>query len=469
MITVDRLLVSRAFRVLFINIMGLLGIVGQASGNVAIVGDPTAISIHSITEIPHTEDYGLSFSVTVQDDLGLDNIQSVIVTDLNQNEYSLNDDGISGDPLAHDGTYQWQRTGLATPPNFGTYVFVVTNKQGESTSKIDYIHKTCDVAVVLSPATGQIVTQPDPTFSWNPVANAALYSVSVSDGVQTLWHEDTNSTSIHYNGPNLSDGNFYLWDIRTFDDENNFSRHYDMNFACSGDPVEPVIGIPLVMTGNNFDDENRARGYSLGFFALAADPQGLANIRAVVAISPTGNRYELNDAATDGDVVADDGIYQLWAHGLSNPPETGTYEFSASDFNGHSQAALQQASCIMLAEPSGVSPRSGQVTSDATPTFQWASVTEAASYRIVVSDLSDRELWSQDLPDTSLSVVYNNDNTGTPLIPGQRYKWKIAASDGQYHDSTRYNIIFQYSTADGTDDGGGGGGAGCFILTCGSI
>ena len=480
---VDRLLSSMAFGVIFIGTMGTLGTVGKASGSPpTILGDPGAFSMHWLSEAPYVdengisrpqqEDYGISFSVAAQDDHGSDNILSVIVTDLKGNEYILNDEGLLGDLQAHDGVYQFQRRGLTGPPNISTYVFTVTNKQGEFISKVDYINRSCDVAKVLLPDNKQIVTQPNPTFSWEPVDGATVYTVTVRNWANTpLWQVDVNGTSVTYNGSSsLTDGNFYWWDISTFDDENNFSHHYNLNFAYSSDTAKPVIGMPLVMTGNNYDDGTHTQVYSCGFFALVADPQGLYNVKAVEVHGPTGDLYELNDAATDGDLISDDGFYQLWEHGLSNRPEPGTYNFTVSDVDGHSEVMAQQATCRILYEPGAVSPKAGEVTGDAAPTFQWERVLDATSYRIVVSDSGNRELWSQNLQDNSPmpNVVYNNDNTGTPLIHGREYKWQITAYDAYYNSSTRHNISFQYSTDDGAD-GGGGGGGGCFILTSSKI
>jgi hypothetical protein len=368
--------------------------------------------------------------------------------------------------------YQLVQRGLASPPNFSTYVFTVTNKQGELSSKLDYINQSCDAAEVLSPDNGQIVTQPNPTFSWNAISGAAVYTITVRNWDQLLWRAEANGTSVTYSGPSLTDGDFYLWDISTTDAENNFSHHYNLNFAYSSDATKPVIGMPLVMTGNDYDDENQTQVYSHGFVAFVADPQGLSNVHAVVVSIPGNERYYLNDAANAGDLFADDGVYQLWGHNLSTKPEPGTYDFTVSDVDGHFAAAPQKTTCRILNEPGSVTPRAGEVTGDDGPTFKWARVLDAVSYRIVVSDASNRELWSQNLQDNGpmLSVVYNNDNTGTALIPEQKYKWEITAYDDHYNSSTRHNISFQYSTSSGTGGGeGAGGGAGCFILTSSEI
>lgn len=466
---------SMAFRVLLIGTMAIFGTVGNVSGSPpTIVGDPAAISMHWVSDFPYVdengnayprrEDYGISFNAIVHDEQGPDNILSVIVTDLEGNEYLLNDEGLQGDLNVHDGVYQLMQRGLSTPPNFSTYVFTVTNKQGEFSSKLDVIDQICDVAEVQTPNNGQIVTQPNPTFSWNAVIGATVYTVSVGNWRETLWQTSVNGTSVTYDGPALTNGDFYFWDISTTDTENNFSHHYDMNFAFSFDAAKPLIGMPLVMTGSRYNAETHRREYSHGFFAFVADPQGLNSILAVAAYGPGGQHYELNDAARDGDLVANDGIYQLWGHSWSTQPEAGTYDFKVSDVDGHSEAMPQQTTCITLKEPSWVSPSAGEITVDEAPTFQWERVDGATQYQIVVKDSNDRDLWSASLPHTRLSVDYNFNNTGTPLILGQKYKWEITAHDDYYNSSSRYNIAFQFSTGS-SSGGGGGGGGGCFITT----
>jgi hypothetical protein len=147
---------SMAFRVLLIGTMAIFGTVGNVSGSPpTIVGDPAAISMHWVSDFPYVdengnayprrEDYGISFNAIVHDEQGPDNILSVIVTDLEGNEYLLNDEGLQGDLNVHDGVYQLMQRGLSTPPNFSTYVFTVTNKQGEFSSKLDVIDQICDV------------------------------------------------------------------------------------------------------------------------------------------------------------------------------------------------------------------------------------------------------------------------------------------------------------------------------------
>jgi hypothetical protein len=80
----------------------------------------------------------------------------------------------------------------------------------------------------------------------------------------------------------------------------------------------------------------------------AIDADGPADIKSVVRMTSSGNRYPLNDSGTNGDVTANDGIYSETVS-VNPPPPPGiyTFRFQAVDLSNDSSNVLTKILSII--------------------------------------------------------------------------------------------------------------------------
>ena len=109
------------------------------------------------------------------------------------------------------------------------------------------------------------------------------------------------------------------------------------------------------------------------------------------------------------------------------------YRVTAVDLEGNESPMSEAACYTLMRKPSLTSPPNHAVL-DTMPTFRWLPIGEAGFYTVrvfVETGLSEpqelHELWRYETADFDrLEATYNQDGGATePLIPGQRYRWRV--------------------------------------------
>ncbi|MBN1382122.1 MAG: PD40 domain-containing protein [Deltaproteobacteria bacterium] len=209
----------------------------------------TALNSYTITEQQLQQFFFLSFPglfpyVNLEEDTGEEPYQvysfhqnnaggnkyygSAFLNDPDQATYSsvsLSGTGcvtLSSTPMTYSNGQWWPDTGIAlsenTPPSGCTQTFTI-NAIRRADGTTDTFTKAItgyvvDFATNLSP-TGTINTTP--TFSWTGISGADGYSVRLDDAsYNQVWHSDTvpaTQTSIVYDGPTLTNGQTYYYNV----------------------------------------------------------------------------------------------------------------------------------------------------------------------------------------------------------------------------------------------------------------
>jgi len=207
------------------------------------------------------ENWGIDSWANVSDPQGLDDIDSVWVEGPGNLIIKLYDDNTNGDGTANDSRFENWQGGLDVPPPTGEYIFKAVDKSGNLAEMKDTLTALLDYPKNLNVAHNSIVTEPDFTISWDKVAGATRYEVSVnsSDWNTTYWNSGRipGLTTISYNADNngiaLEDGEVYNLTIRTDDGDNgNESERTSVRFAFRSN-MRKII---YVDTSNQSGTEN---------------------------------------------------------------------------------------------------------------------------------------------------------------------------------------------------------------------
>jgi hypothetical protein len=172
-----------------------------------------------------SESWGINSWVYVFDPQGMSDIDSVWVDGPDNYHLRLLDDGQNNDDAENDGKFAHSGGGFNTPPTLGEYFFRAVDKTGNLVTIKDTLTTVLDYPKILMPLHNSVVTTPDFTISWDKVAGAAHYEVSVNslDWSKTYWTSGRNltQTSISYNadktGSDISDGQAFYITIRLDD------------------------------------------------------------------------------------------------------------------------------------------------------------------------------------------------------------------------------------------------------------
>ncbi len=418
----------------------------STNANDPVAINPQVFSMHRGDDLGN-EGYGIELYVNASDPQGPQDIASVTVVSPGGATYTLYDNGQNGDDEANNGRFGihiWEFN--QTPPPLGTYVFTVTDLGENTATASDVLDNTIDYPRNIHPANNEIISDANPIFTWDAVPGGSVYGVSVRDiNNNHIWAGAASTNSITYNGPALTDGTAYRWNVGTSRVNDASSWHDDATFIYSSDPDKPIISYTQVYSIHD-RFTNGSEQYRLELNADVLDPQGLTDITAVTVTSPGGDVYSLYDDGQHGDGGDGDGRYSNYNLPLTGAPAIGNYTFTATDGLGNTATILDPLQYFPMV-PENMVPANGGFVSTPTPVYTWDAVPNATSYTIDVMDANNNNVWNRNNISTN-SIQHNIDGTGTNLIEGHIYRWQLQAYTDEGRSWQEW-LTFVYS-ADGT-------------------
>jgi hypothetical protein len=258
---------------------------------------------------------------------------------------------------------------------------------------------------LVGPADGTVVSNDQPTLSWNPVPAAASYKVWISDlTTGGYFVYPTTGTSLVLTGSQaLTPGHRYTWWVASVSTNGSATvwsvgRQLSVQGMAAPTLSGPAVNATLTSDRPTFS-WNAATGASS--YKLWLQDQATGSVSSLPIASGTsltllttlspGHRYlwYIGAVSTNGQSV-------VWSVG-------------------------QYFSIASLAIPVLASPSA--TVSSLTPTFAWNAVPLAVKYEIWVDDLTSGR--SQAL--YSKTVAGATWTAPTPLISGHRYRWWVRA------------------------------------------
>ena len=406
------------------------------STNVAspILSGANAYTAHQMDPYGN-ESYTINFNVRVSDPQGLSDIASVVVTGPKGTSYSLSGSG--------DGYYYGNSTSSTELPVLGAYTFRATDKSGNWTESVSSATAVLDYPRNVRPAPGEFVATATPTFSWNAVAGATSYYMSVflANGPQIWYKNGPTLTSATFNSDgaasdSLVEGNSYGWNINASDAQGNYGSWNSITFTYSRNTAAPTLANPMAYSGHSL--YSYGENFNLQLSVQVADPQGLSDITSVTASGPDGTAYTLTSWNNDG----------WYSYGVSNPTNNvrlGAYKFRATDKSGNWTEKIDTVTTV-LGYPKNIHPAKNEFISTASPTLSWDAVPGVSSYSIWVSRSNGNQIWNRSGL-TKTSVAFNDDGQASEAIKeGYTYTWSVVAHDLNSNYGACYESPFTYSS-----------------------
>ena len=228
-----------------------------------------------------------------------------------------------------------------------------------------------------------------PDFTWDVVAGAASYELSVYS-VTTGTHKVLYNPAVATNsytptaGEALPGGDYRFW-VRASDGTNQGPWSGGMDFTVGAVPTVPTVTSP---SGNTFDttptftwtDEGAAL-YELSVYSSTT------NTHNVISQTLAGTSFTPSSAMASG-------VYQGWVRAQSSDGIWSAWSPTANFSVGVPDVPV-------VIGPSGN-------TSDTTPTFSWNAATGATRY----------ELWVYDFTTGTHKVIHDTNITGTSYTSG---------------------------------------------------
>jgi hypothetical protein len=291
--------------------------------------------------------------------------------------------------------------------SYGTKYFwrVLAKNDGGDTSlwSTEWKFKTLLAAPVLktplSEATGQAIAD---TLKWSGVSGATSYKVQVSTDIGFTTITDSGTQTDSSRAVSLVNNTGYFWHVRAIspDDTSAWSTEYKFYTV----PATPILSSPSNgSTGLPVKDTLKWGGVSGATFY---------NVQISKDSNFTSESLSINDTALSSLKIVS---------GLSNGRKY-FWRVNASNTNGSSAWSSRWKFTTIIAAsgtPSLASPDSGSVNRPLIDTLKWNAVTDAASYNMQVSTLSDfsvKLLDSSGLTVTSCLVKLSNDSA---------YYWRV--------------------------------------------
>jgi hypothetical protein len=284
---------------------------------------------------------------------------------------------------------------------------------------------------LISPSESGSTCDTTPTFDWSTVSGATSYRIQVDD-------------ALNFGSPVI--------DITTS----------NSNFTPSS-ALAPGIYYWRVRAGNGCGDGPWSDARSFTILASPSTPDLISpsDGSSTCDATPTFD-WSTVDGATSYQIQVDDGVGfsspVIDATTLSSnftPPSAlapGTYHWRVRAANGCGDGSWSVVWSVIVAEspsaaPGLISPANSSSTCDTTPTFDWAWVSGATSYRIQVDD--DPSFSSPEIEATSSSSNF----TPTSALTPDTYHWRVradnACGDGPWSAAWSVTIVEPPSTAPG--------------------
>jgi hypothetical protein len=267
-----------------------------------------------------------------------------------------------------------------------------------------------------------------PTLTWNAVAGADHYRVSVSDlttgQAAVLQNQFVPGTSWTLT-TSLRPGHTYRWWVQAVDGTSTATSPWStpLDFTVSPlsapTPLGPSATVASALPAFSWTAVAGADHYDIWIDDLTTGQIAVQRNRNVA-----GTTWTTTTALTPGD------SYRWWVKGIDS---TNTAVGPWSRFLDFTVSALKA--------PIVIGP-SGPMTT-AAPTFTWNAVTDADHYEIWVSDLTTGQVSAvrqQNLVGTSWTPT-------SPLHPGDGFRWWVRAADATNTNHSAWSGPLDFSVA----------------------
>ncbi len=322
-----------------------------------------------------------------------------------------------GAPLANDTEFFWRVRGKNTGGS----------SDWSSTFSLTTAPPAPTAPTLTAPADAAEGVSVDPTLEWDAVSGAVTYTVDVDTdpGFGSIDQTQT-SGSTSYSPSTLATGTTYYWRVKATNpggDSEYSSRSFTTIFDPPGAPA-------LTSPADAAVDVSRTPDLTWS------------------AGSGTSESYRL-DVSTANDfssfVITDSSIVTT-SFSVVSALATETEYFwrvRAKNTGGTSAWSSTRSFTTVPAEPGVVtltSPVDDAVEVSLTPTFDWESLPEADTYRLILSDTSDFSnliLAQDDIATSSYAL-------GAPLELGTEYFWRVRANNAGGNGP--YSAIWSFTT-----------------------
>ncbi len=265
---------------------------------------------------------------------------------------------------------------------------------------------------LVAPANGSVINDTTPTFRWNAASNANDYHVQIDNNADFSSPEKNfMTTRTDYTlAVGLAPGTYY-WRVRgrnTSDGCNTYGPWSAVwtvvitNCATPGTPtlVAPANGSATNSTTPTFswNAASNATRYQVQIDNNADFSSPEKNFYA------TGTSYKLAVGLTPA-------TYYWRVRGQNTSSGCNTY--------GAWSAVRSLTICATPAAPALVSPVSGTVTADTTPSFSWSAVANATQYQVQIDNNADFSS-----PEKNFTISGTSYTLSVPLAPGT-YHWRV--------------------------------------------
>jgi hypothetical protein len=347
---------------------------------------------------------------------------------------------------------------------------------------------------LISPADESIITNPTPTFIWNPVgalsfpygsiysgrSNLDIYDQTASDWVWYPYFDDITTSSATYNQDGqatpLAAGNGYEWDIYSFGYNENgkliaYSWSEFWEFVYSGGANAGVIEVEA--EAETYVSESMMIQYLTeiqtnwlgeGYFFNETEPAKeeinhdiWINWKGFCEASGYGFKIyrSINGGSFEIILSGEAPIGYSWYGFVDNsagPGNTYTYYVTAYGPDWESDPSQTMTIDTWLPPCSLVSPADGSLISNPNPTFVWnpvitdfpyGSLVTGRTCMLVYDDTTSDFTWIVCTGDPNVSTAtYNQDGDALPLINGHDYLWHCWNSG---YDENGYRIAVSES------------------------
>ena len=279
-----------------------------------------------------------------------------------------------------------------------------------------------DAPTLTSPANGSSTCDSTPGFSWTTASGATSYRIQVDDGAGFGSPEInvTTSSTSYTPGTGLLPATYY-WRVQASNAWGDSPWSPVWSFTTLATPSAPSLTSPA----DSSSTCDTTPSFSWGSVS------GAASYRIQVDDSAGFGSPEINAITSS----------TSYTPGTALSPGTYYWRVQASNACGDGSWSTVWSFTIVAAPstPNPSSPADGSTVDDSTPTFSWAGVSGATSYRIQVDD-SDG-FGSPEVDAATSSTSYT---PGTAL-PDGIYFWRVLAAnacgDGSWSPVWSFTIL----------------------------
>jgi len=398
-----------------------------------------------ISPVVYLSNYGgyMLFKASVFDVQGVpDNIEKVEV---------VFPDGMTRERLHYQspdsfGGGLYQTSSLPGTPSNGSYTFHAWDKNGNHFARSKAF--TYDPLIEpnwkeSTPADGTVITRNTVDIDWPDVSGANAYSLGIYDKKgQIYFSKWLYNSQCSFPRGILKENETYYFVARAYR-EGSIQQNYIVmwnnasnKFVLSpkyGGASKPVFDSTLINLATSHIADRPS--YYLEIQANITDQDGLQNIQKIVVTGPKGNVYPLNTISPTDAIKAK---YSCVIP-VDSVPSSGTYVFTATDFDGNIVTTTRQHSALPLTYMSVDSVSLGHNNEATIPvSLYWTPIAGAASYQVELFNAYGN----------SKLKTYGNISSPYFSIPdnvlekGKSYRYRVSAYDQYFNNCSKPQLYF---------------------------